>query len=326
MNRCGAFISLALPLLLAGFVAGEDNESTKQIGILSFENVISPAKVSSADLGAYRVDPRYDYLEKALTDMITSDLSTFSSVRLVERLKIEKLLEEIRFQESGAVDERTTIGLGAAAGAQVLIYGLIDKQKNNIVIKPRIVDVGQRVTTRIPDVSSEDGDELALEQKLTASIAKVLDLRQSSATPALDISSQEPLAVLPFYNNSKTVRRDRDGMGFALADMAVYHLLKKSRVKIIERAKIESVLKEHGLQQTGVVDERTAVRLGKLLGARSLLVGTFFENKDKIRVDARIVAVETGRTLVLGSVCVPKEELSNGINRLLVRLQPIERQ
>lgn len=317
MNRQLAFMFLLLALFPAGAVSGQDSGKPVQIGILSFENVIPPQKVSSADLGAYRVDPRYDYLEKALTDMLTTDLSRFSAVRLVERSKIESILDEIRLQESGAVDEKTAIRLGNAAGAHVFIYGIIDKGKDGIVIKPKIVDVDRRVTTRIPDVSGEQDDILDLAQRLSMSIAKALDLEESSSTARPDDWPGGTLAVLPFFNNSETAGPD---IRIALADMAVNRLLKQERFKLIERSRIELVLKEQGLQQTGVVDERTAVRLGKLLGASALLIGSFIESKEKIRVDARIVAVESGKASVLDSVCVPKQELPNAIDLMLDRL------
>lgn len=254
--------------------------------------------------------------------MLTSDLAAFSSVRLLERSKIEKLMEELRFQETGAVDEKTALRLDAAAGAQILIYGLIDKRKNRIVIRPRFVDIARRVTTELPEVSSENADVLELERHLAASVAKALGLEQLASVRHSEGPTGGRLAVLPFYNNSGTARLDN--LKLALADMTVHRLLRDGRFTLIERARIDLVLKEQSLQLTGIVDERTAVRVGKLLGASALLLGTFLESKNNFRVDARIVEVETGRTLVLSSVCVKEEELLQGMDRMFDRLQATE--
>jgi len=289
-----------------------------QVGILPFENVVPPPKVSSANLGTYRVDSRYDHLQKAFTDMLTSDLAAFSSIRLLERSKIESLTEEIRFHATGAVDEKTALRLGAAAGAQILIYGMIDKQKDRIVIRTRLVDIAQQATTGLPEVSGEEADILELEQRLAASAAKALGLKQTSPAERSDGPTGGRLAVLPFHNNSGTARRDN--LKLALADMAVCRLLRDGRFTLVERARIDLVLKEQGLQLTGIADERTAVRVGKLLGASALLLGAFFDGGNSLRIDARIVEIESGKTLVLSSVCVKDEEFGLGIDRMFDRL------
>lgn len=249
--------------------------------------------------------------------MLTSDLAVFSRVRLLERSRIEKLLEELRFHETGAVDDQTVIRLGAAAGARILVYGTIDKKRNRIVVRPRLVDVSQRTTTELPEVSGEEADILSLERTLASSAAKALGLEQKSSAGQTDFPTRERLAVLPFYNNSGTARLDM--LRSVLADMVVHRLLRHRRCTLVERARIDLVLKEQSLQLTGIVDERTAVRIGKLLGANALFLGAFLESNHSVRLDARIIDLKTGKALFLNSVCVPEEELLSGVDRLLGR-------
>jgi len=45
---------------------------------------------------------------------------------------------------------------------------------------------------------------------------------------------------------------------------------------------------------TGAVDERTALRVGKLLGANHLILGSFMKFRNQVRVNARVVRTETG--------------------------------
>jgi len=54
--------------------------------------------------------------------------------------------------------------------------------------------------------------------------------------------------------------------------MAFFHT---GRFQLIERAQLASVLKEGRLEQSGLVDDRTAARLGRQLGAAYVLVGSY---------------------------------------------------
>ena len=51
--------------------------------------------------------------------------------------------------------------------------------------------------------------------------------------------------------------------------------LKTDRFQLIERAQMKAVLKEAALEQNGTVDDATAVTLGRQLGAKFVLVGSY---------------------------------------------------
>jgi len=51
--------------------------------------------------------------------------------------------------------------------------------------------------------------------------------------------------------------------------------LKTGRFQVIERSQMKAVLKEGALEQQGLVDDATAVTLGKQLGAKYVLVGSY---------------------------------------------------
>jgi hypothetical protein len=50
-------------------------------------------------------DPTYDALAKGLTAMVITDLAKIKSVKILEREKIEKLLEEISLNDTGLVQD-----------------------------------------------------------------------------------------------------------------------------------------------------------------------------------------------------------------------------
>jgi TolB-like protein len=103
------------------------------------------------------------------------------------------------------------------------------------------------------------------------------------------------LAILLFEYQGKDAALEplREG----LAQMLISDFSAVPEVRVVERARLKALFEEQKLGQSGKVDPATAARVGKLLGARFLVLGSFFDLKDVLRIDARVVEVETGRIL-----------------------------
>jgi TolA-binding protein len=68
-------------------------------------------------------------------------------------------------------------------------------------------------------------------------------------------------------------------------------------ISIVERDRLEEILKEQKLNNSKDFDPNTASKLGKLLGAEIILTGGYFEMMGSLRVDARFIDVQTGKIL-----------------------------
>lgn len=109
---------------------------------------------------------------------------------------------------------------------------------------------------------------------------------------------QNTIAILYFENNSVVDKEKLDPLKKGLADMLITEMSKIKSLRVVERQRIQSVVEELNLGETDLVDKNTSQKMGKLLGAKVLLFGGFSNLfGDKLRIDARIVAVETGLTL-----------------------------
>lgn len=82
-----------------------------------------------------------------------------------------------------------------------------------------------------------------------------------------------------------------------LAQMMISDLSSVDAVQLVERDRLEEILTELKLGQTNKIDPASAARVGKLLGARYLVLGGYFDLKNTLRVDARVVEVETGKVV-----------------------------
>ena len=65
-------------------------------------------------------------------------------------------------------------------------------------------------------------------------------------------------------------------------------------MELVERGRLANVTAEIGLGQTGIVDDKTAPRAGKLAGADQVVVGTIFKSDKRWVLNYRFVDSETG--------------------------------
>lgn len=115
------------------------------------------------------------------------------------------------------------------------------------------------------------------------------------------------IAILPFNNNSPD--KSLDSTGVALADLISAQLASKKGFKLVERQRIEDILKEMKLGQTGMIDQNTAIQVGKMLGANVMGFGSFSTLGKKVLLTMRLVKVETGE--IVGGVSERSDDISN---------------
>jgi TolB-like protein len=109
------------------------------------------------------------------------------------------------------------------------------------------------------------------------------------------ISSDNPavIAVTPFTN--LTGQKEYDWLSTGIGEVFTTKLGSLPCFNLVERIKISEALKEMELGQTGLIDENTAPQVGKMVGAEGLVTGSFQIVGQAIRIDARLLDVETGR-------------------------------
>ncbi|MFO8047516.1 MAG: CsgG/HfaB family protein, partial [Desulfosudaceae bacterium] len=112
------------------------------------------------------------------------------------------------------------------------------------------------------------------------------------------------LAILPFENNSVTGAEQLAPLCNGLPVMLMTELSNADTkaFKLIEREKIKALLDEISLGQSGAIDSATAVKVGKLLGAQSIAFGAFMAMGKMMRIDTRLIEVETGEVIMAASI------------------------
>ena len=64
--------------------------------------------------------------------------------------------------------------------------------------------------------------------------------------------------------------------------------------EVVERSEMQKIFKEQAFSMTGAVDDEKAVKAGKLLSAKKILIGTISRFYGKIIINGRLIDVEKG--------------------------------
>jgi TolB-like protein len=138
---------------------------------------------------------------------------------------------------------------------------------------------------------------------LAALMLVLVPLAASSAETGA--ASRPTVAVLYFDYEGKTP--DLEVLKKGLTQMLISDLSADESIALVERERLEDVLAELKLGHSGKIDASSAARIGKLLGARVLVMGRFFDLGGTLNISARAVETETG-ALVCASSAAGKSE------------------
>jgi len=133
-----------------------------------------------------------------------------------------------------------------------------------------------------------------------------LEIEFKAGDVAETVSTKKAVAVFPVI----PAKDDHEELAMLMTERLTTELASHG-VALVERELLDSVLVELGLQSTSLVDQEKAVKIGRLIGARSVLTGTLGSvEAGKVEVHARLIKVRTGEVVVAGSevmrVEVPK--------------------
>jgi TolB-like protein len=131
------------------------------------------------------------------------------------------------------------------------------------------------------------------------------------------IAQEKKIAIIDFQEI-----RVSNGIGKAVSEILMTKIVEFGNYDVVERALINKIMEEQQLQQTGIVDENTAIEIGKLIGASYIVIGSVVKTGELYTVNARIVSTETGITAIAKSISFHDEsEIPNICNKIAYSLK-----
>ena len=156
-------------------------------------------------------------------------------------------------------------------GGTILYLGLVHERQGNyddaIQAYRNYTQVGRLSRTR---KKIETRLRILINQRMTQLAKEALTAEAEGNYPEIQTNT---VAVMYFDNiaNSEELEPLRKG----LTDLVITDLSKVSALKVVERARLQKLLEEMELAETGVIDESTIPRTGRLLGAAKVVKGSF---------------------------------------------------
>ena len=134
-------------------------------------------------------------------------------------------------------------------------------------------------------------------------LAVVAVLSLGSGLNAAPASKARRIAVLEFENVTKD--KTLDWIGTGIKEHLTTQLSQIPEFVVVERTRLSDAIKELNFNRSQYVDPATAQKMGKVLGVQSVVVGSYLKLDGAMRINVRLVDVETGQvkapTLVDGS-------------------------
>jgi serine/threonine protein kinase/class 3 adenylate cyclase len=220
------------------------------------------------------------YIESAILRCIEKDRTRrFGSTAEVRTALLSPQVEAAGTQESVSVNSgsKSRLKIAVAAGIALLIAGI----GGTWLFRPsgppaNIVSTSPQPGPAVPPTSAPP------------------------ATPVSQSPAKGPsIAVLDFANLQKDSQYENLQVG--IAESFTTSFVQSKQFRIVERTQLEKIQNELRLNQSGAVDTATAQRVGKLIGAEYLVLGSFQVFGGQVKINSRLLRVETGEIVQSGS-------------------------
>ncbi len=139
--------------------------------------------------------------------------------------------------------------------------------------------------------------DILIDRKLEQEAIAAVDNESGIDTRSIP---ENTIAVINFDNSA--LEEDMKPLAMGLAELTATDLAKVSELNVVERAKINAILKELKLSQSQYADPHNAPRVGRLMGSRKLVTGMITgAGEEAFRIDGALVNTVEGKTSRTGA-------------------------
>jgi hypothetical protein len=173
-------------------------------------------------------DPRHDYLSGIVEGLLLFDLSRAPGIVLVNRGRMEDVLDEQRLALTGLTAEEKSVEIGRLVGADVLIHGTYVFMGQDVLLSLTITDVESGSVKAVSERGSTENTIHSLAGKLVAAIngARVTFADPDSDRSILSLQDEKPGEILLYSNLvDAEIMLDGDFVGYTTGDSRVPFLI-----------------------------------------------------------------------------------------------------
>jgi TolB-like protein len=137
---------------------------------------------------------------------------------------------------------------------------------------------------------------VAVALALVALVAPAPAVRRLAAQAPPQADSRPTVAVMYFTNGSIFQHETFGPLSTGITELLIHELSQNDSIRVVEREQLQKVMAEIGLAASDRVDQATAARVGRLVGAQHVIVGGFVVDPRgrTMAITARADHTETG--------------------------------
>lgn len=166
-------------------------------------------------------------------------------------------------------------------------------------------------------ISIEPASGFGRKDKLEDALEKVCDELKSSLTSNSKIKR---IGISEFTPTAGAAIK----LGPYLSDKMTAIMVQGGSLDIIERAKLDLLIDEIALSQSGLVEEGAAQKVGKILGVEAFIMGSYTRFPKKVEITARLVETETGKILATSTAPIKISDKIQPLMEPLVSDVPLQ--
>ena len=235
---------------------------------------LTPVSRSQAPIRLASADPRF-----VLASILKPKDGRPPEIKLKGWTDSQTVLLEKAYIEGQVVDESPIVSL--------TINGVsLHRRKGAQIFFNHLAELREGDNQIVIEAADEAGNSAAKRIVVTRRVPKVLQLQERLS-----------LTVLPFEENAAT-----GALSISFQDRLIDSLVNLNRFRVVERKKLDLILEEQKLSRTDLIDKGTALRMGKLVAAQSIVTGHILENKTGTEIIGRLIDTETSEILATQDV------------------------
>lgn len=116
----------------------------------------------------------FQWIGGSCAESIVGKVSKDRMVRVVERENLDRILNELKLQASGIVDEQTAVEIGRLVGVNFFVFGSVSVMGKQAQLRARVVNVQTAEITGTADIRGDLDDLFDLQEKLSVKVSEEL--------------------------------------------------------------------------------------------------------------------------------------------------------
>lgn len=186
------------------------------------------------------------------------------------------------------------------------MFGTTNKDGLVMLMTCRLMKINSKLVVAMIVLGFLIGCSSSLKNKAAtpSSLDSKLDELVNQIVTSLSQNQKTKIAVIEFLD----IQGNVTNLGRFLAEELTTRLYRTNQFEVVERHLLNKIIQEHQLSLSGIIDENSAVELGKILGVEAIATGSITDLGTSVKVNARLISTESGKVFSVASINILKDD------------------